>query len=105
MALSMQTDHYFAAYTVWEDEKDDDRCQSWTQEIMKDIAPHCEGAYMGDCDFQVRQTKFWTDAKAKKLMDIQRRRDPGGRICGYLDAGDVSGVQGLDNEERSFEDR
>ncbi|KAF4338444.1 FAD binding domain protein [Fusarium beomiforme] len=103
MALSMQTDHYFAAYTVWEDEQDDKRCQTWTREVMKNIAPHCAGSYMGDFDFQVRQTKFWTDDKAKKLMEIRRRRDPDGRICGYLDAGDASGVNGLENEERSFE--
>ncbi len=26
MALSMQSDHYFALYTIWEEEKDDERC-------------------------------------------------------------------------------
>ncbi|KAF2195069.1 oxidoreductase [Zopfia rhizophila CBS 207.26] len=57
MALSMQSDHYFAAYTVWENEWDDERCQSW----------------------------------------VRRDWDPEGRICGYLDAGDRSGLDGLRN--------
>lgn len=97
MALSMQSDHYFALYTVWEKEEDDDRCQQWVRDIMKEVAPHCEGAYLGDSDFQVRQTRFWTDEKAKKLMALRQKRDPEGRICGYLDHGDGAGVRGLQN--------
>jgi len=100
MALSMQTDHYFAMYTVWTDAKDDERCQLWNRSIMKDLAPLCEGAYLGDSDFQVRQTKFWTDNKAKRLMDIRRQRDPQGRICGYLDPDDKSSTEGLPNLDR-----
>ena len=97
MALSMQSDHYFAIYTIWEDEKDDDHCQAWVREVMKQIAPECDGAYLGDSDFQVRQTKYWTDEKARQLMAIRQKRDPSGRICGYLDHGDSTGVKGLAN--------
>lgn len=99
MALSMQSDHYFALYTIWKDETDDDRCQQWVRDTMKKVVPHCDGAYMGDSDFQVRQTKYWTDDKAHKLMDLRRKRDPSGRVCGYLDHGDGSGVRGLLNTE------
>lgn len=97
MALSMQSDHYFALYTVWEDEADDERCQKWVHEIMRTVESHSVGAYLGDSDFQVRQTRYWADENAKRLMNIRRRWDPQGRICGYLDAGDVSGVNGLTN--------
>ncbi|KAJ9653149.1 hypothetical protein H2198_007661, partial [Neophaeococcomyces mojaviensis] len=97
MALSMQSDHYFAVYTVWENELDDERCQKWTKTVMEGLAPHCDGAYLGDSDFQIRLTKFWTDEKAKRLMDIRRSRNPGGRICGYLVRDDTSGVDGLQN--------
>lgn len=97
MALSMQSDHYFAIYTIWEDEMDDDRCQSWVRNVMKYIAPHCDGAYLGDSDFQIRQTKYWTDEKAQKLMTLRQKWDPEGRICGYLDHGDRAGVKGLSN--------
>ncbi|KAF1357098.1 FAD binding domain protein [Delphinella strobiligena] len=99
MALSMQSDHYFAIYTIWEHEKDDDRCQQWVRTTMQDVVPHCEGAYMGDSDFQVRQTKYWTDEKARKLMALRHERDPSGRICGYLDHGDQTGVRGLLNTD------
>ncbi|CAO2653582.1 Nn.00g029930.m01.CDS01 [Neocucurbitaria sp. VM-36] len=97
MALSMQSDHYFAIYTIWKEEKDDDRCQQWVRSSMKQVAPQCEGAYLGDSDFQVRQTKFWTDDKAHTLMELRRKWDPSGRICGYLDHGDQAGVRGLLN--------
>lgn len=100
MALSMQSDHYFALYTIWEDEKDDQFCQQWVRNVMEEVAPHCEGAYLGDSDFQVRQTRFWTDEKARSLRAIRRSRDPEGRLCGYLDRGDQSGVRGLLNQDQ-----
>ncbi len=97
MALSMQTDHYLALYTIWEEEKDDARCQAWVTNIMKDVERHSQGAYLGDSDFQVRRTKFWGDEEGRKLMDIRRKWDPEGWICGYLDVGDKSGADGLAN--------
>lgn len=97
MALSMQSDHYFALYTVWEDPKDDARCQSWVKRVMNGVEKHSVGAYLGDSDFQVRRTKFWGDSQARKLMHVRRDYDPEGVICGYLDDGDKSGVAGLDN--------
>lgn len=98
MALSMHSDHYFALYTVWEHESDDERCRTWVKDIMTDVAPQSVGAYLGDSDFQQRKTKFWTDENAAKLMQLRRKYDPRGTVCGYLDIGDSSGVDGLDNE-------
>lgn len=97
MALSMQSDHYYALYTVWEDEKDDETCVSHTQKIMRGIERHSVGSYLGDSDMQTRDVKFWRDANAKRLMEIRRKWDPEGRICGFLDKGDKSGVEGLKN--------
>ncbi|CAN8097871.1 unnamed protein product [Discula destructiva] len=98
MALSMQTDHYFALYTIWEDDKDDERMVGWVRDVMDGVERHAEGAYLGDSDFQQRKTKFWRDENAARLMEVRRVWDPEGRICGYLDEGDVSGVEGLTNE-------
>jgi hypothetical protein len=98
MALSMQTDHYFALYTIWEDEKDDSRCKIWVRDVMEHVKTSSAGAYLGDSDFQVRKTMFWGEAQGKKLMDMRRKYDPTGTICGYLDEGDRSGVDGLENE-------
>lgn len=97
MALSMQSDHYFALYTIWEDESDDTRCMAWVRNVMKSVERHSEGAYLGDSDFQVRQTRFWGQEQGERLMDIRRKWDPEGRICGYLDVGDASGMKGLSN--------
>ena len=98
MALSLRTDHYLALYTIWKDEKDDSRCASWVQDIINGVKPHSSGAYLGDIDLQIRTTKFWGDEQGKKLMDVRRKWDPSGIICGYLDAEDKSGVTGLDNK-------
>lgn len=97
MAISMQSDHYFALYTIWEEEKDDERCQSWVKEVMSRIQPHSVGQYLGDSDFQVRNTKYWGEEQGNKLMEVRRKWDPQGTICGYLDEGDASGVNGLAN--------
>lgn len=97
MALSMQSDHYYALYSVWEDEKDDDACIAQTRRIMKGIEPHSVGSYLGDGDFQARDAKYWRDANAKRLMAIRKQWDPEGRICGFLDKGDQSRAQGLKN--------
>jgi len=97
MALSMQSDHYFAFYAIWEDEEDDQRIQTWVLDVMDRIAPHGVGQYLGDSDFQVRNTKYWANDQAKKLMEVRRKWDPEGRFCGYLDRGDGSGAKGLVN--------
>lgn len=97
MALSMHSDHYYALYTVWEDEKDDEKCISHTHRILKGIEKHSVGSYLGDSDMQARDVKFWRDENAKRLMAIRKTWDPEGRICGFLDQGDKSGVEGLKN--------
>ncbi|KAH8162390.1 hypothetical protein CIB48_g5853 [Xylaria polymorpha] len=35
MAHSLQSDHYFAVYTIWDDAADDARCTDWVRGIMK----------------------------------------------------------------------
>ena len=97
MALSMHTDHYLALYTIWEDERDDQRCRAWVCDVMKDVEVHSQGAYLGDSDFQVRRTRFWEDSNALKLMKLRRKWDPEGRICGYLDENDQCRADGLAN--------
>jgi hypothetical protein len=97
MALSMQSDHYFAAYSVWESESEDDHVQGWVKKIIKQVERHSEGAYLGDSDFQVRRTKFWDNEQGAKLMKIRKEWDPNGRVAGYLDVDDKSGADGLAN--------
>ncbi|KAI0112419.1 FAD binding domain protein [Nemania sp. FL0031] len=98
MAHSIHSDHYVALYTIWEDDADDARCAGWVRETMAGMERHSAGSYMGDADFQGRTTRFWSLENGERLRDIRRKWDPEGRICGYLDAGDRSGVEGLRNE-------
>ncbi|KAI1338655.1 hypothetical protein F5Y15DRAFT_123754 [Xylariaceae sp. FL0016] len=97
MALSMQSDHYFATYVVSEDAADDDRCEKWVRDTLAAMQPHSVGAYLGDADFQSRTTKYWEDEQALKLMEIRKKWDPNGTVAGFLDKGDLSRAKGIDN--------
>jgi len=114
MALSLQSDHYFSVYSIWDDHDNDDgkgedgeegkgeeetRCLNWVRDVMKDVERHSVGSYLGDADFRLRaNTRFWGKEQGERLRAIRRKWDPEGRMCGYLDAGDSSGVYGLPNE-------
>lgn len=91
MALSMQSDHYFALFGIWEHENDDSRCQSWVRDIMAEVGKQSIGAYLGEFDFQARQSKFWGEKECERIMGIRRKWDPQGRICGCLGLDDVNG--------------
>ncbi|KAJ5329425.1 FAD-binding domain-containing protein [Penicillium brevicompactum] len=82
MALSQQADHYFAVYTIWEDESDDQRCQGWLRSAMKDVIKSCIGAYVGDSEFSNRRTQYWSRQSTERLMEIRQKWDPQGRIAG-----------------------
>lgn len=60
MALSMHSDHYVAVYAVYNDPAEDDFQRKWVAEYIRDLEPYAVGAYLGDADFQVRPTKFWS---------------------------------------------
>ncbi|KAJ4154520.1 hypothetical protein NW754_001468 [Fusarium falciforme] len=97
MAVSLQSDHYVAIYSFWEDEKDDEKCTSWVHRIIRQMERSSEGSYLGDADFEMRVSKYWGDAQGQRLKEIRQKWDPEGRICGYLDASDISGSNGLPN--------
>ncbi|KAH7124350.1 FAD binding domain protein [Dactylonectria macrodidyma] len=98
MALSLQTDYYIALYAIYEHAEDDERNGNWMQEHMAELEVHSVGTYFGDHDIAARPTKYWSNEAGERLMAIRKTRDPKGRICGYLDAADESGVGGLANE-------
>ncbi|CAM1505687.1 Fc.00g113240.m01.CDS01 [Cosmosporella sp. VM-42] len=87
MALSMQSDHYFALYGVWKSPQDDSRMRTWLQDTMEKVEKHSVGSYLGDADFQVRGSRFWGQEEGKRLKEVRTKWDPEGRICGFLDEG------------------
>ncbi|GKT57872.1 FAD binding domain protein [Colletotrichum tofieldiae] len=98
MALSMQSDHYFALYTCYPDAEDDERCQGWVNDVMAGVERESVGSYLGDADFRYRRTRFWGDEQGRRLMEVRRKWDPAGRIAGFLDPEDKSRAEGLKNE-------
>lgn len=84
MALSLQTEIYFAIYTVWEDEADDARCRGWLAERMREVEAVSDGLYLGDSDFGERPFKFLADANLQRLEQIRAQYDPNGLFHSYL---------------------
>ena len=84
MALSLQSDLYFATYVVGEDEDSDDRCRDWVNATMQRLEPLTVGCYLGDSDFGRRPQKFMSDAAYRRLLEIRADRDPRGLFPDYL---------------------
>jgi hypothetical protein len=64
MALSLQSEIYFAIYTVWDEESDDTRCRTWLANCMKNLEPVNVGQYLGKnsrhCEVTMIQTVCFT---------------------------------------------
>lgn len=84
MAFSMQSEIYFSAYTVWEDEADDARMQAWTANAVRTMERWTIGQYLGDSDLSRREVKFMADANFARLKEIQLLWDPSNLFAGYL---------------------
>ncbi|CUM67398.1 uncharacterized protein PRCAT00005092001 [Priceomyces carsonii] len=84
MALSMQTEHYVAIYSVWDNQKDDTVISNWLTRNFRVLEKHSRGAYLGDSDFETRKTRFWAREQHSKLNNLRLKYDPERRFCGYL---------------------
>jgi FAD/FMN-containing dehydrogenase len=83
MALSLQTDIYFATYVVAESAADDARCRGWVDDTMGRLAPFSAGCYLGDSDLAHRPDRFMSDAAWQRFRQIRAARDPAGLFAGY----------------------
>lgn len=92
MAMSLQSDHYFALFGIWEPGSEDSHCQSWVSNIMTEVGRHSVGSYVGEFDFEARSVKIWGDTEREKIVAVRRKWDPEGRICGCLGLEDIDDV-------------
>jgi FAD/FMN-containing dehydrogenase len=90
MALSLQTDLYFASYVVCEDPAQDARCREFLDATMARLEPFSPGCYLGDSDFTVRPDKFMSDQAWSRYQAVRADRDPEGRFAGYLTADEAT---------------
>lgn len=95
---SLISDHYFSMYVGWDEEADDEKHAMWLKEQMLELEKYSDGTYLADTDPQTRPTRHWSDDAGQRLMAIRKKWDPTGVLCGYLDAGDKSGIHGLSNK-------
>jgi len=96
MALSVQTDIYFATYVVCADPAQDGRCRSWTDDTMHRLGPFSAGCYLGDSDLTVRPGRFMSGGAWNRFRQIRAARDPDRRFAGYPCADDRL-AEGLDH--------
>jgi hypothetical protein len=83
MALSLQSEIYFAVYTVWADAADDARCRGWLYDQMKRMETFSDGFYLGDSDPPMRSARFMSEKSFRKLQQLREKYDPGGKLCSY----------------------
>ena len=83
MALSVQSDLYFATYVVCESPDEDGPCTSWVSGTMRRLAPFSVGCYLGDSDLTIRPDRFMSDAAWNRFRSIRADRDPNGLFPGY----------------------
>jgi FAD/FMN-containing dehydrogenase len=86
MALSVQTDIYFATYVICEDREQDAACREFVDATMTRLEPFSPGCYLGDSDFTVRPDKFMSDGAWDRYQAVRADRDPERRFAGYLAA-------------------
>jgi FAD/FMN-containing dehydrogenase len=84
MALSLQTDLYFAAYLIAEDAEQVDACLSWIEDRAARLEPVKAGIYLGDSDLTRRPARFLSDEAYARLGAVRAERDPFGLFCDYL---------------------
>jgi hypothetical protein len=90
MALSVQTDIYFATYVVCESQEQDAACQDFVGATMARLEPFSPGCYLGDSDFAVRPDRFMSDEAWDRYRVIRADRDPERRFAGYLTADEAT---------------
>jgi FAD/FMN-containing dehydrogenase len=100
MALSLQTDIYFATYVVAESAAQDAACRAWVDDTMARLEPFSSGCYLGDSDFIIRPDKFMSDAAWERFRAIRAARDPGRLFAGYLSADESALNTTTHNAER-----
>jgi hypothetical protein len=83
MALSVQSDIYFATYVVCASPAQDGRCRTWVADTMRRLGSFSAGCYLGDSDFTVRPDRFMSDAAWDRFRRIRGARDPGRLFVGY----------------------
>jgi FAD/FMN-containing dehydrogenase len=84
MALSLQTDIYFATYVIGEQETDDGACRAWVGDTMRRLEPFSPGSYLGDSDLRVRPARFMSDDAWRRFQDARAAWDPDRVLAGYL---------------------
>jgi FAD/FMN-containing dehydrogenase len=93
MALSVQSDIYFATYVVCESPSQDGRCRAWVNDAMRRLEPFSAGCYLGDSDLNVRPDRFMSDSAWDRFRRIRGARDPGRIFIGY-DCPDEAALNG-----------
>jgi hypothetical protein len=82
-AFSVLSNTLIFSSAVWTDERDDERNQLWSDELVENLAGITNGFYINEVDFirhPSRLTGCFSASAAERLDDVRDRYDPEGLL-------------------------
>jgi FAD/FMN-containing dehydrogenase len=84
MALSVQGKIYIAAYTLWDNEADDEAMEKWPVDQFRKLDDISVGGQMNDENIRDHPARYLSEAAEKRLEEMRAKYDPEGRFVSYL---------------------
>lgn len=84
MALSVQGKMYVAAYTLWDNEADDEAMEKWPVDQFRKLDDISVGAQMNDENIKNHPVRYLSESAEKRLEELRAKYDPEGLFASYL---------------------
>jgi FAD/FMN-containing dehydrogenase len=87
MALSVQADIFLAAYSLWDNEADDEAMGRWPVDFFKSVDDISAGAQMNDENLRDHPARYLSEEAEKRLEELRAKYDPEQLFASYLRSG------------------
>jgi FAD/FMN-containing dehydrogenase len=84
MALTVIGNVYIAAYTLWDNEADDEAMESWPVDQFRKLDDISVGGQMNDENIQRHPQRYLSEVAEKRLEEMRAKYDPESRFASYL---------------------
>ena len=101
MALSLQTDSYFATFPRWRDPAQDADVHRWLAERMAEVDPVSVGTFIGDSDVTRREAPLLGAAARRRLERVRAVYDPADLFCNFMTRSELAAGDRQDRPGRA----